>query len=112
MAVESVTIMTHSYLTTWSRFMRELLLTLLFGVLITVFLVIIQGRSALWPTFIYVQSISLSILLSAHVWYGLRGASKFDPLVKIVSIPVGSAIGIGIAATVLGHNLFTTQQGE
>jgi len=87
------------------RFITELILTLLFNSLIAIFVSLLIGHNSFKISFIYSQSIGLSIFCAAMGLTIIRHLDKPDIFSFIVSIPLGGIIGVTIANWIIGIDL-------
>ena len=87
------------------RFITELILTLLFNSLIAIFVSLLIGHNSFKVSFIYSQSIGLSIFCAAMGLTIIRDLDKPDIFSFIVSIPLGGIIGVTIANWIIGIDL-------
>lgn len=87
------------------RLITELLLTLLFNSLIAIFINLLMANNSLKISFIYSQSIGLSIFCAAYCLTFIRRLHQADMFSLVTSIPLGGIIGIAIANQLLDIDL-------
>jgi len=87
------------------KFITELLLTLLFNSLIAIFVSLLIGNNSLKISFIYSQSIGLSIFCATYGLILIRRLDKPDIFCFVISIPLGGIIGISIANWIIGIDI-------
>ncbi len=87
------------------KLITELILTLLFNSLIAIFVNLLIEHHSLKISFIYSQSIGLSIFCAANGLTLIRRLEKPDIFSFVISIPLGGIIGVAIANWIIGIDI-------